>query len=90
MFYHFKYFYPPLCQLFNSETILLSRFEDRTISTTPVFDDDFQRIEGPAEKAKEVSHKAEEVIVVGWRRKVEAICWMRMKFNSEGSSLILR
>ena len=59
MFYHFKYFYPPLCQLFNSATILLSRFEDRTISTTPVFDDDFQRIEGPAEKAKEVSHRAE-------------------------------
>ena len=43
--------------------------------STPVFQDDFQRIEGPA--AKEVSYKAEQVLVT-WRRKIRVTTyWMR-------------
>ena len=84
MFNHFYCSYPTLCQLYNSTTIPLNRFDDKTIPTTPVFDGDFQRIEGTVAKAKKVSHNAEGVIVVGWRRKVRAICSVRMKFNSAG------
>ena len=53
-------------------TIPLRRFGGKKLSTTPVFQGDFQRIEGPA-VAKEVSHGAEQVIV-GWRHKIRAIC----------------
>ena len=37
------------------------------LSTTPVFHDHFERVEGPAAKAKEMSNGAEQVIVFEWR-----------------------
>ena len=60
----FYYFHAALYQLFNSTTTTtLSRFGDKSLSTL-VFEDDFQRIEGPATKAKEVSHGAMEQVLV--------------------------
>ena len=67
----FCYFHPHLCQLFNSTTVPLSRFGGKILSTTPVFQEDFQRIEGLA-SAKEVSH-GPELVITGWWPKTRAI-----------------